>query len=483
MGGGKGMHSRLSPGNGKTKVVLAIFTMTILFCGACRGATVRVISGKAGKIHLAVGKSVIIKSAAPITRVSSADEKVTTVTAISPTQVLVTGISSGVTTVALWQGQDKVAAVYDVEVAADVSSVEEKLRKLFPGERGLRIVAAKDSLTLAGTVSNAVVLSQILALAEAYAGKKKVINDLRVSGVQEVMLDVHVAEMQRTLIKQLTVDFMAMAGESAGVSLLGNLASVQQLATSTSSTAVSLNVGPNTNALFNIAQGKVGWTTFLDALHEDGLVKILAEPTLVAVSGQTASFLAGGEYPVPIPQGLGTVGIEYKQYGVQLRFTPTVLDGDRISMMVAPKVSELDLQNEVTIQGVSVPGLTERGVQTVVELGDGQSFAIAGLLQDDINEAISKYPWLGDVPVLGTLFRSSQFQRNQTELVVIVTPHLVKPLNVKNLPLPTDGYVEPSDTDFFLRGLLQGCQTAAPPPICQEPNDGLEGDFGHAFPK
>lgn len=475
------MYSRLSPGKGTIRAVLAIFSMTLFFCGACRGATVRVISGGGRNIHLAVGKSVIIKSAAAITRVSSADDKVATVTAISPTQVLATGKSSGVTTITLWQGKDKVAAVYDVEVAADVLSISNKIHRLFPGERGLRIVAANDSLTLAGTVSNAVVLSQVLALAEAYGGQKKVINDVRVSGVQEVMLKVHVAEMQRTLLKQLTIDFIAMAGGSQGVSMLGNLASIAQ--TVTTSSPLNLNVGPNTNALFHIAGSSLSWTTFLNALHEDGLAKILAEPTLVAVSGQTASFLAGGEFPVPIPQGLGTVGIEYKKYGVQLTFTPTVLDDDRISMRVAPTVSELDFQNQITIQGVTVPALTTRSVQTVVELGDGQSFAIAGLLQDNITEDINKYPWLGDVPVLGTLFRSSQFKRNQTELVVIVTPHLVKPLNVKELPLPTDGYVEPSDSDFFLKGLLQGCQTASPPPICREQNDGLQGDFGHAFPR
>jgi len=255
---------------------------------------------------------------------------------------------------------------------------------------------------------------------------------------------------------------------------------VSPLGTATS--PLSLNLAPTTNALFHIGSNP-SVTAFLDALKQDGLVKVLAEPTLMALSGQTAKFLAGGSFPVPVPQGLGTVGIEYKDYGVTLQFTPTVLDDNRISMKVAPEVSELDYTNAVTISGTTVPALTTRGVSTVIELGDGQSFAIAGLLQDNITETIGKYPYLGDAPVLGALFRSSQFQRNETELVVIVTPHLVKPIDLKNQPLPTDRYIEPSDTDFFLRGLLQGCQKASPPPVCQDSKAGLEGDFGHALPK
>jgi pilus assembly protein CpaC len=247
-------------------------------------------------------------------------------------------------------------------------------------------------------------------------------------------------------------------------------------------TTLSVNVASATNALFHIA-GNPSWTAILDAMKQDGLVKILAEPTLMALSGQPASFKAGGSFPVPVPQGLGTVGIQYMDYGVSLEFTPTVLDDDRISIVVAPKVSELDYTNAVTISGTTVPALTERKVSTVIQLRDGQSFVIAGLLQDNITDTIGKYPYLGDVPVLGTLFRSSHFQRNETELIVIATPHLVKPIDLKNQPLPTDRYVEPSDTDFFLRGQLQGCQKASPPPVCQDSKAGLEGDFGHALPK
>jgi pilus assembly protein CpaC len=477
------MRSRFCPRIGKTKLFLAAFTLVLVFYAGCRGAGVEVISVKGRKINLEVGKSIIIRSAVPIVRVSSANDQVATVTGLSPTQVYVTaGKASGVTNITLWQAEDKVAAVYDVEVAPDVSSIKEKIQRLFPEEKGLRISASHDSLTLAGTVSSTAVLSQVMALAEAYGGEKKVINMVQVSGVHQVMLEVRVAEMQRTLTKQLSINFTMAAGSSFGMGLLGGLGSVVSPVAGAINTPPSLNLAPATNALFHIA-GNPSLTAFLDALKQDGLVKVLAEPTLMALSGQTATFKAGGEFPVPIPQGLGTVGIEYKEYGVRLDFTPTVLDDNRISMKVAPEVSELDYTNAVTIQGTTVPALTKRGVATVIELGDGQSFAIAGLLQDNITEKIGKYPYLGDTPVLGALFRSSQFQRNETELVVIVTPHLVKPIDLKNQPLPTDRYVEPSDTDFFLRGLLQGCQKASPPPVCQDSKAGLEGDFGHALPK
>ena len=475
------MCSRFGPRIGKIKLFLTAFALVLVFYAGCRGAGVEVISGKGRKVNLEMGKSIIIRSEVPIIRVSSANDQVATVAGLSPTQVYVTGKASGVTNITLWQAEDKVAAVYDVEVTPDVSSLKEKIQHLFPDEKGLRISATHDSLTLAGTISNTAALSQLLAMAEAYGGEKKVINMVQVSGVHQVMLEVRVAEMQRTLTKQLTINFTALAGSSFGAGLLGGLGTIASV-NAGPTTTLSVNVASATNALFHIA-GNPSWTAILDAMKQDGLVKILAEPTLMALSGQPASFKAGGSFPVPVPQGLGTVGIQYMDYGVSLEFTPTVLDNNTISMIVAPKVSELDYTNAVTIQGTTVPALTERKVSTVIQLHDGQSFVIAGLLQDNISETIGKYPYLGDVPVLGTLFRSSQFQRNETELVVIATPHLVKPIDLKNRPLPTDRYVEPSDTDFFLRGLLQGCQKASPPPVCQDSKAGLEGDFGHALPK
>jgi pilus assembly protein CpaC len=222
----------------------------------------------------------------------------------------------------------------------------------------------------------------------------------------------------------------------------------------------------------------------------NGLIKVLAEPTLITTSGRPANFLAGGEFPVPVPQGQNSnmITIEYKTFGVGLAFTPTVLSSNKISMEVKPEVSELNFSNAIAISGFVIPSITTRRVSTVVELADGQSFAIAGLLKDDIREVVSKFPVLGEIPILGALFRSTSFQKNETELVIIVTPHLVKPLDMAKQTLPTDQYVEPNDFEFYLLGSLEG--RAEPTPRrssgvlpLRPDQSGLEGDFGHIAPK
>jgi pilus assembly protein CpaC len=238
-------------------------------------------------------------------------------------------------------------------------------------------------------------------------------------------------------------------------------------------------VSPAVTAILRFNAGGLDWTGFIDALKEDGLVKILAEPTLIALSGQTANFLAGGEFPVPVPQGLGTVAIDYKAFGVGLSFTPNVLSKDKISMKVSPEVSELDFSTAIRFSGFVVPGLSTRRASTTIELGDGQSFAIAGLLRDAVRETISKYPILGEIPILGALFKSSSFQKSETELVIIVTPHLVKPLDLAKQPLPTDYYIEPNDAEFYLLGLLEGKESRQPSGV---QNPALEGEFGHSMP-
>ncbi|MCZ6799093.1 MAG: type II and III secretion system protein family protein, partial [Nitrospirae bacterium] len=235
-----------------------------------------------------------------------------------------------------------------------------------------------------------------------------------------------------------------------------------------------------------------------------------AEPTLVSISGQEASFLAGGEFPVPIPQSFGVTTIKFKEFGVSLKFNPTVLSGGNILLKIAPEVSELDFSNGVSFEGFAIPALLTRRVETIIELKDGQSFAIAGLLQENIREAIAKYPLLGDIPILGSLFRSTSFQKNETELIIIVTPHLVKPLDMKKQTLPTDAYLEPNDFEFMLMGYMEGVRrspsqksglppqnragmkksvkervsassTASLPPL-ESIGGGLEGQFGHLAP-
>ena len=220
------------------------------------------------------------------------------------------------------------------------------------------------------------------------------------------------------------------------------------------------------------------WTGIIDVLKGEGLIKILAEPTLITVSGQTASFLAGGEFPVPELDDEGNMGVEYRSYGIELAFTPTVLSEKKIAIKVAPAVSEIDPNVVINIQGADIPGLTTRRADTLVELADGQSFAIAGLLKETSREAMSKYPILGDIPILGALFKSKSFQNNETELVIIVTPHLVKPLNMAKQSLPTDYYTEPDDAEFYLWGIFGQSLEDVP-----SQKGGLDGEFGHIFTK
>ena len=432
------------------------------------------------KIRLIAGKSIILKTSEPVNRVSIAAPDTASYLLLSPQEIYITGKAAGVTNLILWH-EKKVSAIYDLEVSYDISRLKEQLHETLPNEKELRVYGTHDSITLSGRVSNSTSLSQAMALAEAYAYEGKVKNLLDVGGVNQVMLEVRVAEMQRSLIRKLGVNFTSTRGNQFGISTLGGLTQIVDPddANIASGGPFGLFVSSVVNAALRFNAGGWTWTGFIDALKEDGLIKVLAEPTLIALSGQTANFLAGGEFPVPVPQGLGTVAIEYKAFGVGLSFTPTVLSEDKISMKVSPEVSELDFTTAVQFQGFVVPGLSTRRAATVIELADGQSFAIAGLLRDTVRDQAQKFPILGEIPLLGALFRSRSFQKNETELVIIATPRLVKPLDTTKQSLPTDYYIEPNDTEFYLMGVMEGRAGNNP----SQPRGKLDGDFGHVMPK
>jgi len=367
------------------------------------------------------------------------------------------------------------------------SQLKEAIHKILPEEKDIRVTPTGDSVTLSGTVSSTSNLSQVLALADSYY-PKKVINLLEVGGVHQVMLEVRVAEISRSLLRRLGVNFsyVSNSGANFGISLLGSLTSLGSAVTGSVG-----SVSDRMNAIFRFTGAGATWTTFIDALKEEGLLKVMAEPTLITMSGKSANFLAGGEFPIPVPQpsGVGTtITVEYKPFGVGLNFSPVVLSSKKISMQVAPEVSDLDFSNAIQISGFVVPAITTRRVSTTVELGDGQSFAVAGLLKDNVREVVSKFPVLGEIPILGVLFRSTSFQKNETELIIIVTPHLVKPLNLAKQTLPTDQYMEPNDFEFYLLGALEGSKKAdrpAGPSSSPDYRRGmkLEGEFGHAMPR
>ena len=469
-------------------VKLIVFTILLAVFPVRSWATDSIIlkTQEPERLQLVVGKSIILKSDIPTKRVSIADPEIADFVLITPYEVYVTGKTSGITNLTLWQNK-KSLAIYDLEVSYDVSRLKQKLHDVLPNERDLRVIATHHSITLSGKVSNTANLTQAVALARTYAPEGKVTNLIEVGGVHQVMLEVRMAEMSRSLVRKFGINFNYVKGGQFGVSTLGGLSQVvspldANIVTEDASGAfspVQFLVTPAVNALFRFKSDGANWTGFIDALKQDGLVKILAEPTLVSLSGQTANFLAGGEFPIPVPQGLGTVAIEYKPFGVGLSFTPTVLSENKIVIKVEPEVSELDFSTAVHFQGFVVPGLTTRKAATVIELADGQSFAIAGLLRESVRDVLDKFPLLGDIPILGTLFRSRGFQKHETELIIIATPHLVKPLDMEKQTLPTDYYKEPNDTEFYILGFMEGTGSSNP----SATKGKLDGDFGHVMPK
>ena len=465
-------------------VVAGIFTLILLLFGQVTESMVEAAQQVVPrKLSITAGKSVIVEAERPVSRMSIAEPEIADAVVLSKQQLYVTGKTPGVTNLSLWQN-GRLSAIYDVEVNPDIARLKETLHKLFPRE-ALEVTATHDNITLSGTVSGTGTLDQVLRLAEPYA-PGKVVSLLSVGGVQQVMLEVRVAEMKRSLARRLGTNFnyISESGQNLGISLLNQLTSLPEEGWPSN----PLEVSENINYIFNFLGDGDSWTFFFDALKEEGLAEVLAEPTLIALSGQSAEFLAGGEFPILVPNALGTVGIDYKPFGVGLAFTPIVLDNGKIQMTVAPEVSELDFSTAVQTGGFIIPGLTTRRVSTSIELADGQSFAVAGLLQDNIREVISKFPVLGELPVLGALFRSSEFQKNQTELVIIVTPHLVKPLDVAKQPLPTDQFVEPNDFEFYMLGQLEGSgpvknRSTGMSHVQGGEASGLEGNFGHMVPK
>ena len=437
----------------------------------------------------------VIDSATKLKRASLANPDIADAVVLSPQQIYVTGKNMGSTTLTLWDENDRVWTVFDIEVTPDQARLKEQLHQLLPDEKDLRVLSSQGHVTLTGVVSSIANQSQALALAEAYA-PKKVLNLLQVGGVQQVMLDVRVAEMNRQLLRRLGLNFNYLRGNDFAISGLNNLTTVIRPTDATlladpnllpTANPFGIALSQSINALFRFHSGSKSWTGFIDALKQHNVVKILAEPTLVALSGQEASFLAGGEFPYPVPQSLAITTIRFKQFGVAVNFKPTVLSNDKISMAVTPEVSDLDFSNAISIQGFLIPSITTRRASTVVELGDGQSFAIAGLLRDTVREQISKFPMLGDIPILGALFRSSSFQKNETELIIIVTPHLVKPLEVAKQSLPTDFYLEPSDFDFYLMGktgtdMRRQAEGRMKRLSRDEMGSRFEGEFGHILP-
>ena len=410
-------------------------------------------------VKLITGRSVVLTSRVPLKRVNIGQPDVADVNIMAPTSVLVTAKKSGSTQLIVWDDQDQ-SQVIDIAVDLDLQSVDRAIKGAFPGI-AVTVTPINDAISLRGSVPSAQVAEQIVEIASAYG---KVHNFMEVSGGQQVMLQVKFAEVAKTTERDLGVNF----GGTDGVSIFGNNAGVlNPLALTGTPPALVGGVTSGAGTLFGVGRyGTTSFQYFIQALRQNGLIRVLAEPNVIAISGQDATFLAGGEIPIPVPQsgsgGGGVTTIEYHEFGVKLDFTPLVLGDGRIRLKVAPEVSDLDFADGTTINGGRVPAFTKQNVATTIELADGQSFALAGLLKNNVNATINTFPGLGDLPVIGLLFRSTQYQRQETELVVMVTPRLVEPMNPDQVPaVPGEHWRYPTGPQLYIASYLGG--PTAPP--------------------
>lgn len=429
-------------------------------------------------LELVIGKSTLMRLPSPIERISVGNPNIADVSLISPVELYLLGKAYGSTNLLVWRKGGATTAI-DVNVSIDAERMEKKLRELLPDETGIRVRPAADSVILTGVVSSAVKAKYAEDIANAFvrdinknlvlpimagdakveAGTKlavggaggaaamqnagaKVVNLLQVAQGQQVMLEVKVAEVSKILLEKLGVNLNVATGNGGlNYKILSNLLTKD-------------------SGLFNIITDSNKLN--VDANKSDTLVKVLAEPNIIAISGQEASFLAGGKIFIPMVSGSTATGgsavtLQEREFGVGIKFTPTVLDGGRIHLKVAPEVSDIGKGTSFKVNDVEtiLPTFSTNRVQTSVQLMDGQSLAIAGLIKNNVSEVISRVPLLGEIPVLGALFRSSEFQNNRSELVFLITPRLVKPLDGTPV-LPTDGFTPPSRSEFFLNGQLEG---------------------------
>ncbi len=441
-------------------------------------------------ITISKGRGQLVNLSAPMSDLFVADDTVADVQVRSPTQLYVFGKGVGETTIYATTKGGQVVYSTNVRVASNSATVDQMLSMAIPGS-AIETTPLNGAILLTGTVATPEESADAERLVQAYVGDTtKVISRLKVATPLQVNLQVRFAEVSRELTKEIGVNLLTRdqtGGFMFGIAQGRNFGSIGNFDTSqfpkldasqlfglpAGSLSLPFNpatgqfVNPNSGTAFNfnnLGQGAgktalalagrlfgIDVASAIDLAETQGLITTLANPNLTALSGETASFLAGGEIPIPLAQGLGQIGVEYKQYGVSLAFTPTVLADGRISMRVRPEVSELTSNGAVVLNGFQIPALTTRRAETTVELGSGQSFMIGGLLQNKHFNQIDKAPGVGDVPILGSLFRSTRFRRAETELVIIVTPYLVKPSSAP-LPLPTDGYKAASDVERVLLG-------------------------------
>lgn len=427
-----------------------------------------------------VNKSQTLQTDRPVRDVLVGNPEIADVTPLSDRTLYVLGKQIGSTSLRVYDRARNLVTVLNVVVTYDVDGLKASLGEVLPSE-DVEIRPVGDALVLTGTVSSAEQAARAMQLAERVA-PGKVSNFLSVAGSQQVMLSVRFVEMQRSLARDLGI--RSLTGSVIG----GNQTRILPVGIPASEALAEAVGATNPGSILGLAgallDGRFGLSGTFDALETKGLLRTLAEPNLIALSGESASFLAGGEFPVPVAQAQGsgggtTITVEFKPFGVSLGFTPTVLGNGLISLAVVPEVSQIDPSSTVTISGFRIFGLSTRRASTTVELRDGQSFAIAGLLQSDFQDTINQVPGLAEVPILGGLFRSSSYQRRETELVMIVTPHLVQPVDPTALALPGSNFVQPTFFDLHLLGRVAGAGSAPANMLAGQSAAGMDGARGH----
>jgi pilus assembly protein CpaC len=518
---------------GINKKVACVFLVFIL-CGVDHAiAALSSADIKTTKIQVALNKSKLITLHSNIEEISQGnpaiadfpmDMEAAESTFMPPNQVMIRGKSLGTTNLYLWGAKGKIIQVLDIEVTHDLTTLKAKLHELLPNE-SIGVRSSQKNIVLSGEVTTLANMQNAIQLAGSFLGASttlgggntggsggsgninvatntaqprvdpsasgvpQIINLMSVGGAQQVMLDVKVAEINRTVLKGLNVHFSALQtsnnfsiGAINGGGIL-NPTSIGGLLNPHSFSAGAV--------FLQAISGEFIFNLTIDAANEQGLAKILAQPTLTTLSGQTATFLSGGEFPIPVPQasgGNGAITIQFKPYGVGLKFVPIVLDSGRINMNMNISVSELSQDASVIAQAgttkseFAIPSLTKREASSTLELADGQTMSIAGLISEKMKESINKFPGLGDIPGLGILFRDSKFAKDTTELVIFVTPRLAKPVLAQNALLPTDSFIEPDNVDFFVLGRTESRKVRnrwVDKDVATRSNKGgLDGDYG-----
>ncbi len=415
----------------------------------------------AEKIQLPVGQSRIFTTDADVERLVIGDPDIADVVLTSPRSFYVLGRGLGKTNLQVFAGgQDFPSGLMDLEVTVDTRDLSSALRAAAPGA-DIRVQSVNGRLRLYGTVPDAVTLDRVLEIAGQY-GSDEVINALQVRSPQQVFLEVRIIEASRD------------AGRALGVNLTVDNNNRPRVDTGSGQLEAGVPFG---SFIANMVAGGTEVNLLIQALEERGLARNLAEPTLAALSGETASFLAGGEVPIPVAESDGEISVEYKEFGVRLSFTPVVLGNGLINLTLEPEVSQIDLTTTFDTGLVELPSFSTRRASTTIELGDGQSFAIAGLLQRNNLRTQEQVPWVGDVPILGTLFRSASFQKDETDLVIIVTPRLSRPVaSGRDLATPLESTVLTTEGEFFLYGKAEITREELRRRMRQR---GIEGPFGH----